>query len=405
MQTIYKYLMLVLAIATATTNTTAQNTIQIGTAPNFAATTFYGPFYRFSATSTTTHARSCMLYTQEEITNLGMPAGATITKVEFYKATVATMILPSFHAMYMANTNDTALVNTTTWASILASHTKIYSDSNFIMHKSADWVIWPLNTPFVYTGGALSIATDQVMPGNGAADGIIRWQYTIGTPTNKIIGQTGNTPPPVLNGTNANYLQRPNIRITYTPPPLPVTLVSFTATQNAGKAILNWQMAGENAIGTYTLERSINGIHFIELGKGINTSPGKYNYTDDESANLFSTQTKLFYRFYWINSNGSKQYSPVIHLAENTTKKITVSLYPNPSKSLVYCVVQTPVTTNVQYKLYNIEGKCLKQSKTTILAPGQSNVPISGAEYLSNGIYTVQLIFNNNVHTLKWVKQ
>ncbi len=231
--------------------TEAQVTVQIGSGTDIPPNTLYSPIYRFSATSTTTGSRSNILFLQSEMAAAGIPAGATITSVQFNKTNADNFVTPATHSMLMANTTNTTLPLTTTWASILGSHTQVYTNNAFNIPNTAGWVTWSL-TPFVYTGGALEIATETAMAGNGGATGPFAWEYTAAIPADLIVGvasATGAT----LNGNVAAYKHRPNIRITYnggsacTSPPVPGTAVLSPATPVCSGATVSLNLTGNSS--------------------------------------------------------------------------------------------------------------------------------------------------------------
>lgn len=206
-------------------------TVQIGTGTDFPTSTLYSPVYRFSATSTTQGSRSNILFLQSELAGAGIPAGAIITAVEFNKINADNFLIPAIHSMYMGNTANTTLPTTTTWASILSTHTQVFTSNSFNLPGTAGWVTWNI-TPFVYTGGSLEIATETDMTAGGTgATGPFQWEYTSTVPTDLIVGAPSPTAT-TLNGTVSTYKHRPNIRITFIPPspctnpPNPGTVVS-----------------------------------------------------------------------------------------------------------------------------------------------------------------------------------
>ena len=218
-----RFLFALVCALSAFQNVSAQ-TVQIGTGTLIPPNTLYSPVYRFTATSTTTHTRSNILFSQAEMAAAGIPAGATITSIEFNKTNAANFTTPASHRVYMANTSNTSLATSLTWASVLTTHTQVYNNTSFNLPGTAGWVMWTI-TPFVYTGGALEIATETQMGGNGGATDNFEWQYTAGTAT-MIVGATGTSYPATLNCGVAAYKHRPNIRITYssgpcTDPPTP----------------------------------------------------------------------------------------------------------------------------------------------------------------------------------------
>ncbi len=208
-----------ISISLFSTRINAQTTVQIGFDTLVSPSTTYGPIYRYSATSATRSAHSNMLFTASAMAAAGIPSGATITTVEFFKVNAANFTTPITHSMYMANTLNTGLANTLTWAAIQGSHTLVFTDASFNVPNSSGWISWNIS-PFTYTGGALEIAAEQVMTANGGATDKIQWRYSPGIATDKLVGATSTsvTPPATLNGTVTAYRTRPNIRITFTPP-------------------------------------------------------------------------------------------------------------------------------------------------------------------------------------------
>ena len=191
----------------------AQVTVQIGSGTDAPASTLYSPVYRFSAGSTTNGARSNIVFTQAEMAAAGIPSGAIITSVQFHKRSTGSFLIPATYKMYMANTSNTSLATTLTWASVMSTHTEVYNSTSFNVPSTIGWVTWNV-TPFNYTGGSLEIAQEHAMTGGtSGADNFFSWEYTAGN-TDKIVGvasATGAT----LNGTVSTYKQRPNIKISY----------------------------------------------------------------------------------------------------------------------------------------------------------------------------------------------
>ncbi len=214
----------------------AQVTSQIGTGNDVSPFTLYSPLYRYSATSVTNGSRANILYTQSELAAAGIFTGATITALEFNKVNAGTFNTPCTYNMYMANTSNTALATNLTWASILSTHTQVFTNAAFNVPNTAGWVSWAV-TPFVYTGGSLEIANEVAMGGNGAATDAFQWEYTASTPTDRIVGVSSATGA-TLNGTVSGYKFRPNIKIVYTPGgPCTSPPMAGTATSTATGAV------------------------------------------------------------------------------------------------------------------------------------------------------------------------
>ncbi len=62
---------------------------------------------------------------------------------------------------------------------------------------------------------------------------------------------------------------------------LPVTLISFTG-KNSGKTnVLSWEVANEENLNYYELQRSTDGQNFFDISKINATGKSEYNYSDN----------------------------------------------------------------------------------------------------------------------------
>jgi gliding motility-associated-like protein len=253
-------------------------TVQIGTGTDVPAATLYSPVYRFSAGSTTSACRSNILFTAAEMATAGITPGATITAIGFNKVNTAQFLIPAQYTVLMANTANTTLPTTTTWASILASHTQVYNNNAFNVQDAPGWNTWTLTTPFVYNGGSLEIAADLVMTGGATgATNFFQWEYTASVPVDMIVAST-TTNATVLNGTVAAYRHRPNIRITYsgaspcTSPPTAGTIVSSATNACLGVPFTLSYSGGTTGTGqTYQWQISPNGTSWTDIPGATNT--------------------------------------------------------------------------------------------------------------------------------------
>ncbi|HRH83619.1 MAG TPA: hypothetical protein PK210_05215, partial [Bacteroidia bacterium] len=293
-------------------NLQAQTTVQIGTGNTFPSNTLYSPVYRFSATSTTTHCRGNILYTAAEMSAAGIPAGATITKIAFNKGNTANFVTPaSNYNMLMANTSNTSLASGLAWTSILNTHNQVFQSSSFNIPNTIGWVDWVLTTPFNYTGGALEIAYEMQMTGNGGATDKFLWEYsgTSGSSASLIVGATGSSYPATLTGAVADYKNRPNIQITFTSGPctVPPTPGSASAAPSSGLCLGNnvvLSLTG-NSLGTgqtYQWQESTTiGGPYTNIGASSNSSV----------LNILASSTK-YYQCEVTCSGNSQISTPVL---------------------------------------------------------------------------------------------
>lgn len=126
--------------------------ITIGTGT--AASYFYGPYYRSSATSTFNYSKYAYIYTPDELTVI--PAGSMITMIEWQKS-AGTLTAPNTFQILMENNSTTTLNTGTAWGTLTASSTSVYNNTNQGFTATAPgWEGFTLTSPFIYTGGTLS---------------------------------------------------------------------------------------------------------------------------------------------------------------------------------------------------------------------------------------------------------
>lgn len=254
----------------------AQTTVQIGLKHDTSENTLYSPIYRFSAASTVTAGRSNIVFTAAELAAVGIVNGSSILSLQFNKTNVANFVTPATFTMYAANTNNASLATTLTWASVLSTHTQVFTSSNFNFPSAAGWVTINFSTPFVYTGGALEIATNITMVGNGGATDKFAWEYSADIPTNRIVGASSAAT--TLSGTTAAYKFRPNTRISFmapatctSPPTAGITLASRAIVCPNTPVNLSLTGAVDGGGQTYQWERSTTlGGTYAAIGSSLN---------------------------------------------------------------------------------------------------------------------------------------
>lgn len=175
---------------------------------------YLGPILRDDASSDIDHSRLGCIYTRSE---LSIPTGAVIEKVEWYKESTDTFITStySYFDIWITNT-DSTLASSTTWSAITDSSSLVLHDSfNVIRNIGAGWIAFEI-APFVYGGNSLQIVTDFdcSLSESNPTSGSFLWKYDYATTKrtfyNSSLSSTG--PSDILNKTR---YARPTIRITY----------------------------------------------------------------------------------------------------------------------------------------------------------------------------------------------
>lgn len=163
----------------------------------------------------------------------------------------------------------------------------------------------------------------------------------------------------------------------------PVHLISFTATQIKNEIQLNWKVENEINFSGYSIEKSINGINFENIGNVTASNKNNYSFNVNNSNNL-----KQYFRLKLIDKDGSFSYSNIVLVKLND--KTELSLYPNPAKGFVSINVNK-ITPNTYLVLNDFNGRIINK---ILLTESITNFSTSN---LASGLYTAQLIENNQI--------
>ena len=167
--------------------------------------------------------------------------------------------------------------------------------------------------------------------------------------------------------------------------PLPVTLTSFDglADQN-GASKLFWNTTEETEFDYYSIEKSMDGKEFEEIGtiqgKGAATS---YTYTD-----YSRNETKKYYRLKMVNLDGSFAYSKTIILG--TPRNSGFSAFPTIISDHITVAYTSKKEETRLLEIINLNGQVVyrKQLKTVI---GSNRTVIDLPGNLASGQYRIKL--------------
>ena len=121
--------------------------------------------------------------------------------------------------------------------------------------------------------------------------------------------------------------------------PLPVELVSFTATAAGPAAVsLAWRTASEKNSLRFDIERSADGRAFGKIGEvaaqGTSPRPTAYAFLDDKLTSSPAHQL-AYYRLRQVDVDGTAAYSPVRAVQRTTSPFHQLTLAPNPARTAV----------------------------------------------------------------------
>lgn len=138
---------------------------------------------------------------------------------------------------------------------------------------------------------------------------------------------------------------------------LPVTLLSFTAQENAGAGIrLSWKVAQQQNIDRYVIERSNDGRTFTAIATvtANASTESSYSFTDASPYN-----GNNYYRLR-IEEAGRSSYSNTLLLSIGRTR---LFVYPSPAKDII--TIQRSEAVKTEAVITDLQGKVLVQLQLT----------------------------------------
>ncbi|CAN5453142.1 hypothetical protein BH11BAC1_BH11BAC1_27160 [soil metagenome] len=170
--------------------------------------------------------------------------------------------------------------------------------------------------------------------------------------------------------------------------PLPVELIMFTASFIKENVIqCDWTTLTEVNNDYFTIERSVDGEYFAEVGKinGVGNSTVSTSYELDDEQPIQGTS---YYRLKQTDFDGRFTYSQTVSV--KTISNIDFIAYPNPATTVVRLLFNSNIESDYGVQMVDAVGRiCLQQNGTH--QNGIGSVEINTSK-LSPGIY--QLIFS-----------
>lgn len=240
-------------------------------------------------------------------------------------------------------------------------------------------------TGSVIVTGALNTANNGYVNGTG----IVGWGTSDINPANSGAFLQCN------NGTNYDD----NAVTAQDPPPanpidlttcsaaLPIELLVFTGSYHEDRVLLSWTTATETNNDYFTIERSENGIDWIQIldYPGAGNSSTILNYNSIDESPLFNGG---YYRLKQTDFDSRYSYSKVIYVPSEAINN-KMFIYPNPTTDIINITVNEhylPCT----FQLIEIGGKSLLNENIT-----HQNSVIDLSKY-PKGIYFLRATFLEN---------
>lgn len=187
---------------------------------------------------------------------------------------------------------------------------------------------------------------------------------------------------------------------------LPIKLSNFSAIRKDKDALLNWQVANQDANAShFEIERGYTGSNFINIGRiDVNLNSGAtatYSYHDVDILTKKSNGV-VFYRLKMVDKDGKFTYSDIKSI-KLSFKAFAVNLYPNPAKGFSNLIIDLNNPSQVAVSISDASGRIVhKVEFVGFKGVNQHKVDLSK---LAGGTYMVKVNAGNEVQTISLVKE
>lgn len=184
--------------------------------------------------------------------------------------------------------------------------------------------------------------------------------------------------------------------------PLAVKLIRFYAEPGENEIRLRWLTSTETNNRVFIVERSADGISFMEIGQvpgsGSTGQSQDYKFTD-----LHPLPGVSWYRLRQIDLDGKTTFSPVVMINRLKPAADMARMYPNPVTGNTAYLSLSGATSGIQQiQLFNQSGMLLKKFNVSMISGSQVVVLETGD--LPAGIYLLRQSGNAGFR-LQFVKQ
>ena len=188
--------------------------------------------------------------------------------------------------------------------------------------------------------------------------------------------------------------------------PLPVTLVSFTATATAqGTALLRWLTASETNNRGFNIERQLDSgsswttVGFVAAGAATGST---YEYLDKGLASAPASD-KAYYRLRQEDLNGQTSYSPVAVINRAAGVAATeLTLSPVPAGTSLSLAMTEVGQAGIEVAIINTQGQRLVNFTTEASTDAALSLPVAN---LAAGVYIVSVrVPGQSVRHARFVK-
>jgi hypothetical protein len=187
--------------------------------------------------------------------------------------------------------------------------------------------------------------------------------------------------------------------------PLPIKLSNFTAAKNSADVLLQWQTEYEQNSDYYTIQQSIDGINFTNIGKvqakGNSSVISSYQFTDNSISTLTNAKA-LYYRLVSTDKDGRNQNSSIISVRMDAGTPDGLMVLQNPVADQLNLQLSSSIKENGTIIITDVSGRQLI-SKSVPLHTGNVYTAIP-VHMLAAGNYYITLINSSGKQTKSFIR-
>lgn len=186
------------------------------------------------------------------------------------------------------------------------------------------------------------------------------------------------------------------------PVSMPVEFLELNLSCESNQRIIQWSTASEKNNDYFIVERSLDGLHYVSLGKisgaGTTNSISTYTFLD-----TIGDIDSAYYRIKQLDFNGMESISQSKFLNCSITHAGLTEIRPNPADQIADVYFTMPGEIPITLELYDLLGNRIF-SENSIGREGRNSRRID-ISYLNKGIYLVIVSFNNESFVSKLLKK
>ncbi|HVU56326.1 MAG TPA: T9SS type A sorting domain-containing protein [Puia sp.] len=176
--------------------------------------------------------------------------------------------------------------------------------------------------------------------------------------------------------------------------PLPVSLLTFTATGVDSRSLLSWSTAQEQNTDHFDIERSVDGVSFSSIGAvqaaGNSSLVKEYSYIDASPV-----MGADYYRLKMVDLDGNFTYSKIAVVSFRASGPAVIAAYPNPAHDNFSLSFKNMTPGRYRMSMLSVAGQEVMSKNIQISNPIDQTETVH-LPVLAAGSYWIRIIDEKN---------